>query len=416
MSEEVQREVHEVDFKDYQNPYEAFEIARKKKPVLWSTIPTDTATTGKSNCFWLITDYDLTQAGLKDPRFLKDRRSVIPREDWPKTPEKLKPLADMQKLFMLFRDPPDHTRLRRLVSKPFTPRLVAALNPRMEEIALDLINAMQNKETANLVDDFAFPFPVMVIAELLGVPVQDRDKIKLWSTDMQKTVDPSRKKGDLEKGVQAAVEMSEYLSDQIDQKRVKPQDDLLSAMIKVEEDGDKLSKEEIIATCALLLFAGHETSTHFIGNTVYTLLKHPEQMQQVRENHDLVPQTIEEILRYESPAQLTVRFAPKDMDFGNQRLQKGDQLMFFLGAANRDEKHFEDPNSFNINRSNAEDHLTFGGGVHHCLGAPLARNEARIALDMLLKNTSTISLAKEPEWRESIGLKGLKDLWLNMEK
>lgn len=188
MSQPVKKEVFELTFKDYQNPYEELEIARKEHPVLWSTIPLQANTSGKPSNFWLVTDYNLTQAGLREPKLIKDPRSIIPKEKWPKVPDALKPLANMQRLFMLFRDPPDHTRLRRLVSKPFTPRLVAKLDPRIEGIAKDLIDDMCKKETADLFGEYAFTLPVIVIAELLGIPDKDREKFKVWSKHIQKNV------------------------------------------------------------------------------------------------------------------------------------------------------------------------------------------------------------------------------------
>jgi cytochrome P450 len=312
----------------------------------------------------------------------------------------------------LFLDPPDHTRLRGLVSKAFTPRVVEGLRPRIQEIVDELLTAIAKKGSLEVIEDLAYPLPVAVICEMLGVPAADHETFREWSRHLARSLDPVEimSPDDVERRQATVAQFSEYFRRLIEERRAAPREDLLSALIAAEEAGDKLTSEELLSTCILLLVAGHETTVNLIGNGTLALLRHPDQLAKLQADPSLAKNMVEEVLRYDPPVQMTVRVALEDMELGEVSLSKGRQAILLLAAANRDPERFDDPETFDITRD-ASHHLAFGHGIHFCLGAPLARVEGEIALGELARRFEGLQLRTEaPEYKENIVLRGLAAL------
>jgi len=321
-----------------------------------------------------------------------------------------RPLAQMERKWMLMLNPPDHTRLRTLVTKAFTPRVVENLRPRIQEIVDALLDKVQNFGEMDIIADLSYPLPVIVIAGMLGVPVADRDKFKTWTTDLARTLDPILSPEVLDAGDVAAVSFYDYFKALVAKRRRDPQEDLLSAFIAAEEQGDRLTEDELIATAVLLLGAGHETTMNLIGNGLLALFRHPEQMAKLKADPSLIQNAIEECLRFDGPVQMTARTALEDIEIEGKTITKGQQAVIVLAAANRDPAQFVDPDTFDITRKD-NPHIAFSHGIHYCLGAPLARVEAQIALNTLLRRMPNLRLHTEDlEWRETVTLRGLKAL------
>ena len=306
-------------------------------------------------------------------------------------------------------NPPDHTRLRKLVSKAFTPRMVARLAPRIEQITTGLLDAAEaSGDPVDLIETLASPLPVIVISELLDVPLDDRDRFVGWSHDMARGLDPDflLPDGIRTRQIRARAEFAAYFRDLAASHRRSPGDDLLSALVKVHDRGDGLTESELLATCTLLLIAGHETTVNLIGNGTLALLRHPDQLARLRAEPALIEQAVEELLRYDSPVQLTVRSALQDAEAGGVPVPRGSLVLVMVGAANRDPAAYTDPDRLDIGRQPSR-HLAFGQGIHFCLGAPLARLEAKIALRSLLGRAPGLRLAGEPAWKDNVVLRGL---------
>jgi cytochrome P450 len=315
---------------------------------------------------------------------------------------------------MLDLDDPDHARLRSLVGKAFTPRLVERLRGRVESLSEGLLDAMERKGAregrAELVGDYALPLPATVIAELLGVPAKDQVKFHRWSSRLV-SVSSSR---DMARALPAALSFVRYLRRLVERRRVDPEEDLITALIRAEEESDNLSKDEILAMAFLLLVAGHETTVNLISGGTLALLQHPEQAEVLRRNPSLAKPAIEELLRYTSPVEVaTERYAREVVEIAGATIPGGELVLAVLGSANHDENHFEDPDTLELARD-PNRHLAFGrGGVHHCLGAPLARMEGEIAVKALLRRFPRGRLAVAPEtlrWRRGLFLRGLERL------
>ena len=315
---------------------------------------------------------------------------------------------------MLHHDPPDHTRLRALVSKAFTPRAVREIHPRVQRIVDDLLDDLDGKDRFDLIEMFAFPMPVTVIAEMLGVPAQDMDKFKHWSNDVSLTIEPSLRADQIRRVERATEELYGYFEGILEERRREPQDDMITDLLNAEDEGDKLTREELLGTLVLLLVAGNETTRNLIGNGMRALLKHPEQLQRLRDNPELLDSAIDEILRYDSPVQLDGRLAHSEVEVAGQRIGAGQRVLCAIGAANRDPSAFSDPHKLDIGRSE-KSHIAFGRGIHHCLGAPLAMLEARAAFSAFLDRFSVIRLESEPVYREQVVLRGVEELWVNVE-
>jgi cytochrome P450 len=361
---------------------------------------------------WVLTRYDDVLDALKDHRRFSSERTratnplVQQLESYRLSSG---PLGTTPTILSI--DPPDHTRMRGLVNKAFTPRQVERVRPHMQEIADELLEALPEPGRMDVVADFAVPFPIIAIAEMLGVPATDRERFKAWSTDIAATLSgPFLPQDVLDRAVSSSNELADYFRGQIAQRRAEPRDDLLSALCAVEEQGDLLSEDEMIATCILLLIAGNETTTNLIGSGMYTLLQNPDERRRLQADLSLMPGAVEEMLRYEPSAQMTSRVVAEPLELRGQRMEPGQVVLVSLAAANRDPAVFPDPDRFDITRS-PNRHLAFGQGIHYCLGAPLAVVEARIAFESLLRRMPDPQAAFEaPDWGPSFVLRGPKSL------
>ncbi|GAA4619043.1 cytochrome P450 family protein [Saccharopolyspora hordei] len=355
---------------------------------------------------WVITRYADARAALADPRLSKEGariREVINANLPPDSDRRA--FDDSLAAHMLNTDPPEHTRLRKLVVKAFTSRRVEALRPRVEEITARLLDGMAERSEVDLLDAFAFPLPIQVISELVGVDQERRDEFRAWTNDL---VDADR-----DAAGKAVVAMAQYLVELIADKRTHPGDDLLTALIHATEDEDRLSDQELVSMVFLLLVAGHETTVNLIGNGVLHLLRHPEQWAALREDPDLVAGAVEEMLRFDGPVTHgTFRFTTEPLPVGDQVIPAGQVVWVGLAAANRDPEQFPEPDRFDITRD-AHGHLAFGHGIHFCLGAQLARLEAQVALRGLVERFPHLSPAApldEVQWRFSTLIRGLRAL------
>jgi pimeloyl-[acyl-carrier protein] synthase len=377
------------------DPYPTYRQLRAEDPVHHSPLG-----------FWVLTRYDDVVAALRDPRLAKEAIAafVAARFGAP---------VPITGLSMLDRDPPDHTRLRSLVSKAFTPRVVEGLRPRIQQIVDGLLTRAREKGSMDVIEEFAYPIPVNVICEMLGVPVEDHERFKGWSLDIARGLDSILLPPDSEvpkRSVASRSALANYFRELIAKRRASPRGDLLSALIAAEEAGDKLSENELLATCILLLIAGHETTVNLIGNGTLALLRHPDQLRRLRENPALIGTAVEELLRFDGPVQRTARIPSEDVVIDGRKIAKGEMVMPFIGAADRDPAQFPDPDRLDIGRTDNR-HIAFGWGIHFCLGAPLARVEGQIAINMLVQRLPSLALATDsPQFRESLTLRGLKSL------
>jgi cytochrome P450 len=310
---------------------------------------------------------------------------------------------------MLLADPPDHTRLRGLATRAFTPRTVEALRPRVVALVDELIDGFGTGEV-DFMEVLAFPLPVTVIGDMVGVPAEDRARlrplVRAVTAVLELTVTPDA----MAAAIAADATLSEYFADLVAQRRRHPQDDLLSLLIEAEDKGDQLSERELISTAILLFAAGFETTTHLLGNGLLALLRHPDQLARLRADRSLIRPAVEELLRFDSPVQLAARTAYEDISIGGHDIAGGSMVLALLGAANRDPARFTDPDRLDVGRAEGSP-ISFGGGIHFCLGAALARTEAQIVFDRLLERFSTIELVGEPPThRDSLTLRGLVDL------
>lgn len=313
---------------------------------------------------------------------------------------------------LLFMDPPEHTHLRGLVARAFTPRRIEGLRAATQAIAAELVESMaQQSGTVDIIKAFAYPLPVRVICALLGVPPEDEAIFTAWSRGIARSVDPTiLRSPEIEANiVEARQGLQAYLGDLLAARRRKPGDDLLSALATVEADGDRISPRQIVALAQLLLVAGHETTVNLIGNGTLALLRAPEQLALLRRSPELVGPAVDEMLRFDGPVQITQRVVVEDMEVVGCPVKAGDEIMLVLGAANRDPSVFSDPHRLDVTRD-ARKHVAFGGGIHHCLGAALARMEGEIAFRVLLERFGTIELAGTPTRRPTFTLRGLESL------
>lgn len=350
--------------------------------------------------------YDDVVALLRDPRLSANRSHAAPFRliRWLNrdAPDFLN-LIDRNLLNL---DAPDHTRIRALVNKAFTPRRVAALRPRAESIVEALLDDVEKRGDFELVRDLAHPLPVIVIAELLGVPAEDRDEFRRWSSGVIQIIDPLSAERGMERAREAATALAGYFRGMLALRRAEPRDDLLSAMIAAEQDGRVLGEGDLLSLCTLLLAAGHETTTNLIANAVVALLRFPEQAERLRAQPDLMPTAVEEFLRFDSPVQFTDRVALAEIELDGQRIPRGRPVALLLAAANHDPAQFAAPHRLDVARADNR-HVAFGGGPHFCVGAPLARLEAEVALAALLRRFSPLrGNASAVSYRPSVLLRG----------
>ncbi|MEW2521877.1 cytochrome P450 family protein [Actinacidiphila alni] len=373
------------------DPYPVYARLRERGPVHRVRTPE----TGE---MWLVVGYEEARAALADPRLSKNWLSVMPDG------AELAGFAS----HMLDSDPPRHTRLRKLVAREFTPRRVEALRPRVQAITDGLIDAMLPHGAADLVDALAFPLPMTVICELLGVPDLDREAFRGWSNEIVGPTGPDAEAA-------AVTAMTSYLVELIEDKRcTAPRDDLLSALIRTrDEDDDRLSPEELVGMAFLLLVAGHETTVNLISNGMLALLRHPGQLAALRADPGLLDGAVEEMLRYDGPVETaTWRFAGETLEIGGARITAGEPVLIALASGDRDPGRFPEPDTFDIRRR-TQGHLAFGHGIHYCLGAPLARLEGRIAVRTLLERCPDLALAAAPTaltWRPGLLIRGVHKL------
>jgi len=377
----------------WNDPYPAYTESRATDPVRRVEQP--------GGPVWMLFGHADVRAALTDPRLSKDWRFTLPpetREGQPATPIPIP--------MMIMMDPPEHTRLRKLVSRAFTVRRMEELRPRVAEFATRLLDDLPATGSVDLMSSYAFLLPVFVICELLGVPAADRDDFAAWSNVM---VDESTQ----DQSTEASMKLHAYLSALIDAKRAEPDDALISGLIAVADGGDRLSQEELVAMAMMLLIAGHETTVNLIGNGVLALLTHPGQRQLLHEQPELLASAVEEFLRWDSPVHSTpVRFAAQDVEYSGVTIPAGSVVTLSLASANRDDARFEDPAELRIDRD-AGGHTAFGHGLHHCLGAQLARIEAQEAIGQLLTRRPDLALATDPVdliYRRSTLIRGLRTL------
>src|SRR5262245_7162037 len=355
---------------------------------------------------WVLTRYEDVSAVLRDPRFSTDRTRLLPFRMMRRASRRHPDFVNMLDRNLLMLDGEEHRRVRSLVSKAFTPRRVESLRPRIESIVEELLDAAAAKGEMELVHDLAHPLPVIVIAELLGVPLADRERFRVWSSEVVEILDLISGRDGLRPAWRGAEGLAGYFRGLLAERRRAPQDDLLSAMLAAEEDGRALDEADLLALCALLLAAGHETTTNLIGNAVLALLRHPGERKRLQEDPSLMPSAVEEFLRFDSPVQVTDRVITEDLDFRGHAFRRGQLAICMLGAANHDPARFPDPDRLDVGRGD-RGHLAFGLGPHVCIGAPLARLEAEIALAGLLRRFPSFTGPTEPPGRRaSIVLRG----------
>jgi cytochrome P450 len=382
---------------DYKvNPYAIYAQMRSETPVLKTVLPDGVDV-------FLVTRYQDVQAGLKDPRLVKNIHNARPQGLLDKLG------FGMNNSNMLKADPPEHTRLRGLANEAFKPKYINQLRGHIEEIANQLLDKVQAVGKMDLIADFAFPLPITVICEMLGVPTKDDDKFRAWSTALIASGALSSESPHLGKEL---LQLGNYVRKLIADHRKHPREDVISQLIHAENDGDKLTDMELLGTTVLLLIAGHETTVNLIGNGMLALLQHPDQLEKLKADPALIKPAVEEILRYVNPVQIVNRYAAEDLEIAGQQIPRGSHLQLVLAAANHDPAYVSDPEQLNITREEAR-HVAFSQGIHYCLGAPLARLEGEIAFITLLKRLPDIHLAIAPEaleWRPAYELRGLKSL------
>jgi pimeloyl-[acyl-carrier protein] synthase len=358
---------------------------------------------------WILSRHRDVAALLRHPDVSSDRRNSPVYEEFIKALP-VEPDEGALTPSMLFLDPPDHDRLRRLANKAFTPRAVERLVPRIHEVVADLLDRAAEMGEFDVVADLAYPLPVTVISEMLGVPEADRGALRRWSLDLIYTLDPMLSVETLARAQRAGAEFRAYLRELIADRRTHLGDDLLSGLIQAEDEGRQLSPQELVATCVLLLVAGHETTSSFIGNGMLALLRNPDQYRRLHADPGLVRSAGEELLRYDSPVQLTGRLVIRDTEIAGQRIEAGQDVVALMGAANRDPSVFERPDALDLGRADNR-HLAFGGGIHFCLGAPLARVEGGTAIASLVGRFGSLQLATDlPVWRDTVTLRALSSL------
>jgi cytochrome P450 len=390
------------------NPYPYFARLRAEAPVHRIIL-------GDKRPAWLVTRYDDVTTVLKDDCFTKDKRIALSPEQMaaqPWIPSMFKPIE----YNMLDLDPPDHTRLRSLVHKAFSPRLVENMRERIERLTNELLDDVQDRGRMDLIRDYALPLPSTIIAEMLGVPTGDRHKFHRWSNTIVSTV-PS--KWGLLTALPALWAFLRYIRKLVQTRRAAPRDDLISALVEAREAGDRLSEDEMLAMVSLLLIAGHETTVNLIGNGTLALMQHPESMDQLRNDPAIIKPAVEELLRYDGPLQTaTERYPREDATIAGVTIPRGELVFAVLASANRDERQFDRPDDLVLTRE-PNRHLAFGLGVHYCLGAPLARMEAQIAINTLLRRLPDLRLARPASAlrrRPGLVLHGLEALPVSFAK
>lgn len=380
------------------NPYPLYERLRTEAPVYWD--PYLHA--------WVVTRYADVVTVL---HHFSANRTPTPEQFAAIGLAELGPLAQVMVKQMLFMDAPDHTRLRGLASTAFTPARVESLRSHIKEILDNLLEPLLDTGRMDVIADLAAPLPAIVTAEMMGVPTSDANQLKDWSSDFAEVLGNFQHNPDrASRTLKCVEEMTSYFRDAIRRLRTEPREGLINALLTAEVDGDRLTEEEIIANCIVTMVGGQETTTNLIGNGVLTLLRHPDELERLRNDLTLIPSAVEELLRYESPSQHTARICRQDTELGGKLIRKGQAVIAVMAAGNRDPERFPDPDRLDLGRMDNR-HLAFGWASHFCFGAPLARIEGQLTFEAIVRRMSNLAL--EPAslvWRDNLGLRGLTSL------
>ncbi len=378
------------------DPYPAFRRLRELAPVHRSEVLP----------LWVVTRFDDCGAVLRDPRFGKGDETQRIFGSAPDAAEREVPIISRHS--MLRMNPPDHTRMRGLVAREFTPKRVEALRSAIVALVDKILDQLADSDGGDVMDVLAFPLPVKVIGELLGVPEADRDQFRWIVRDAAAALEPMVDRATVQRAERASGEMNRYFRALIAERRNAPTDDLIGALIHLRDD-DRLTEDELVSTIVLLFAAGFETTTNLIGNGLISLIRNPDEFGRLRADRSLLAGAVEEMLRYESSVQLDARTALEDTEVAGHRVEAGQVVLTLLGAANRDPHRYTDPDRFDVGRT-GQQHLSFAAGIHYCLGAPLARLEGEIVFDRLLDRFASIDADPIPRWRPSLTLRGLETL------
>jgi cytochrome P450 len=385
------------------NPYRTYEHLRTTAPLHWA----DKFRKGA----WLVTRYADVLAGLHDARLSSQRSHTLTAALPSEVQSEFATFNEIFSKWMLFLDPPHHSRLRKLLNKEFTPNMIQRLRPRIQHVVNTLLDQALGKTEMEFMTEFANPLPVRVIAEMLGIPSEDQRDFQIWSDDLAHffgnstgTVEDARR------AQTSLINLTEYFRALLPERRAHKGDDLVSLLLRVEEEGEVLTEEELLAQCTLLLVAGHETTRNLLGNGLLALLQHHDQLATLKQNPSLMPSAVREFARYDSPVQFSGRAAIEDFAWLGQSIMKGQTVIFLLGSANHDPEKFSKPERLDISRDEGMP-LSFGHGTHFCIGAALAYTEAEIAFTTLLDRTSSLKILDEsPAWRANSGFRGLSKL------
>ena len=385
------------------NPYPFYDILREKAPVYFSPLESV-----------VLSRYDDIARTLRSNDFSRDIEKNANASVNPMQTRKRERRSDDGGKSILNLDPPDHTRLRRLVSLAFTPTAIERLRPRVQQLVDDALDVAAERGSMEMIDELAFPVPFQVISDLLAMPTERSIELREWSQHLTASLEPTADEGDMDRADAALEQFVPYLVSIIDERRRHLGDDLLSALIQVEESGDRMTNQELIAFVLLLYVAGHETTVNLIGNGMLALLRNPDQLRLWRDDHALDAVAVDELLRFDGPVQLTVRVPIRPVHYGEVTVQPGTVVMTVLGAANHDPAMFDDPHALRLDRPNANRHLALAAGVHYCLGASLAKLEAQVAISTVIRRFPDVALAGEPGWRDRLTIRGVDRLPLSL--
>jgi cytochrome P450 len=372
-----------------ENPYPVYRQLREDDPVHYSNVVRA----------WVLTRHADVAMALTDPRFSSDRTTATKYKGGPRR---------SAGTFQI--DPPQHTRVRGLVTKVFTPKVIEAMRTRVEAVVSELLERTADKDELDVIDELAYPLPMTVISEIIGAPASDREQFQRWGRELAPALDHVFSGTG---GPSVQTEMAMYFVDLLPQRRAEPRDDLVTALLNAHDGDDRLTDAEIIEVLVFLLFAGHETTVNLIGNGLLSLLRHPDQLARVRDEN-VERHCVEELLRYESPAQIVARTVATDVEIDGRTMRPGDSVVLLLGAANRDPATFDEPEALDVNRS-PNPHVAFGNGPHFCIGAQLSRLEARVAIPALVRRFPRVRLTEDvADWRPTAVLRGLNSLFVRL--
>lgn len=382
-----------------QERYGVYRLLRDEAPVIFPM--------GRESGIGMAFRYDDVATILRSPDFVRQRSNA--GVEVPPPPDQYRPITELLQTWMLLRDPPDHTRLRGLVSKAFTPKVAESMRDFISATAHHLLDLAEGQATMDLMAAYAGPLPVIVIAKMLGVPDDDRALFRKWAQYIAAYLGGFAEDSLPAEAPAAFLDMADYVRRLIAERRREPQDDLITALIAAEENNQRLSAEEVVGTVIMLLTAGHETTVNLIGNGVYALLRHPEEWERLQRTPDLLPTAVEELLRFDAPVQMSARSCRSDTELSGVPIKRGDAIYTVFGSANRDGSVFTDPDRLDLGRD-PNPHLSFGHGAHYCVGAALARLEGQIALDVLRQRHPGLRLEQEPRYVPNMAFRGLESL------